>query len=443
MVLLLNPHPHGTIGSVTLLLLVAVAVLSVLGSFPCCYGEELNQLPAKSSSTTFLTQLLQHAVPMDESLPRHLANNNNNNNNYNNYNADIDLTAYSLRFEKCQFVKAYDQNLADAGASTVLATQRFVLFRLCPSGSCTKCNSKYGEYMIDMSTYLSTAVDYRKQEQEDMCTACQQNCQYYSNQNNYYNNDNARRLAASSSYSSTDCASCTSACNKIQNMEANYYLDATNFINCQKISDNYNGYGAALYAGPICASQGSKIKIGVFTDADCMFLDASKDVESYLADENGNGMKLSHALLKTTYDTTDCIRCTESVSDGNGYYTSQTKQVCGTLYSSSAKCESKHGFAALTSNQYYNANNQVENESLVCDLISSLKSGTYSQEGEIVVGGSRLYSSGSSSTTGGQKFALTFFIIGTVGLAVYAAMLHSQLIRGGRANLASQGGAMA
>merc|ERR1711997_1366973 len=87
--------------------------------------------------------------------------------------------------------------------------------------------------------------------------------------------------------------------------------------------------------------------------------------------------------------------------------------------------------------------NQISNEELVCDFISSLKSGTYSQDGEIVIGGNKIYASGGTATTGGQKFALTFFIIGTVGLAVYAAMLHSQLTKGGKADLSTQGGAMA
>ena len=68
---------------------------------------------------------------------------------------------------------------------------------------------------------------------------------------------------------------------------------------------------------------------------------------------------------------------------------------------------------------------------------------TYSQDGEIVIGGSKVYTAGGTTTTGGQKFALTFFIIGTVGLAVYAAMLHSQLTKGGKADLSAQGGAMA
>ena len=102
-----------------------------------------------------------------------------------------------------------------------------------------------------------------------------------------------------------------------------------------------------------------------------------------------------------------------------------------------------HGFVGISSDYYDEASNQVSNENLVCEFIDSLKSGTYSQDGEIVIGGSKMYTNGGTSTTGGQKFALTFFIIGTVGLAVYAAMLHSQLTKGGKADLSTQGGAMA
>jgi hypothetical protein len=42
-----------------------------------------------------------------------------------------------------------------------------------------------------------------------------------------------------------------------------------------------------------------------------------------------------------------------------------------------------------------------------------------------------------------QKFSLTFFILGSVGLAGYAAMMHSQLTKGAKADLSRQGGAMA
>lgn len=235
-------------------------------------------------------------------------------------------------------------------------------------------------------------------------------------------------------------------------MEDNNYLDATAFIQCQNIQEANDDDGNkqdAVYAGPICASNGRKIKIGVFSDENCMFIDSDKDVENYLTNEDGNAMNLSHALLKTVYNQEECISCAEEVeADENGYYeAAEVKDVCAELYEVSAKCETSNGFDnGISSNNYYAQNdaaNQLANEELVCDFISSLKSNTYSQDGEIVIGGSKVYTAGGTTTTGGQKFALTFFIIGTVGLAVYAAMLHSQLTKGGKADLSAQGGAMA
>ena len=95
-------------------------------------------------------------------------------------------------------------------------------------------------------------------------------------------------------------------CEKIANREDNNYIDATYFINCERIVDEGDDQ-VALYAGPMCGSQGSKIKTGVSEDEDCVFLNGDHDVEDYLADEDGYGLKLSHALLKTTYDNSDPI----------------------------------------------------------------------------------------------------------------------------------------
>lgn len=392
------------------------------------------QTPSDAKSA-YLSKLLRKAVPTENSQLRGLAE----------QQIQADLTGYSLKFAKCQFVKAYSQDLAKEGASSVLATQRFVIFRLCPSNYCSSCNSNYGEYAIDMNDYLAYTVEYRQEEQTQMCETCQEECYYQAGDDAAEEEAAADDAAAAADDAagrrlSSDCDTCVSACNKIQNMEANYYIDATNFINCQQIHED-NGYGA-LYAGPMCASLGTKIKIGVFTDQYCMYLDTSKDVEDYLADENGNGFKVSHALLKTVYDDSECIKCLADKDGDDDAAADEVKEVCTNLYATAGKCEKTHGFSGGISS-YYQADNQVENEDLVCEFIKSLKSGTYSQDGEIVIGGTKMYTAGGSSTTGGQKFALTFFILGTVGLAVYAAMLHSQLTKGGKAKLSSQGGAMA
>merc|ERR1711971_444387 len=91
---------------------------------------------------------------------------------------DVDISGYSLKFQKCQFVKSYDDELAEEeDARTVLATKHFVVFRLCPSNSCDSCNYGYGEYLVDMEEYLEATIEYAQDKQEEKCDG------YYGNQN--------------------------------------------------------------------------------------------------------------------------------------------------------------------------------------------------------------------------------------------------------------------
>jgi len=361
--------------------------------------------------------------------------------------AQVDLTSYEIQFEKCQFVRAYNDELAAEGGDTVLGTNRFVIFKLCPVG--TSCEYNYGEYLVEMDEFLQYTVEYKQEVQEQMCEACEEACYYEAADDQAAGDDAERRLSskdfgrklADAVNNDIDCDTCVNACDKIENMEDNNYIDATNFINCQNIVDNGDD-GDVLYAGPMCGSNGAKIKIGVFTDENCMFLNGELDVEDYLADEDGNAMKLSHALLKTTYDNSEMIQCLAENEGDDDDAAAETNEVCMGVYEAAGKCEQSHGFANGV-DKYYGYGEQAANEELVCAFMSSLQSGTYSQDGQIVLGGTSSYSSGGTATTGGQKFALTFFILGTVGLAVYAAMLHSQLTKGGKADLSTQGGAMA
>lgn len=369
----------------------------------------------------------------------------------------IDITGYSVKFEQCQFVKSYDSELAESDESdTVLATKRFVLFRLCPNSDCTTCSTNYGEYLVDLDSYLQSTVEYFQAYQEAMCEQCQETCYQAANEDQAAADgedaaaeDGGRNLGKNKFYNIVvDCTTCLDECDKIDNMEANGYIDATEFLECALIFDAEDDNKESLYAGPICASSGTKIKIGVFKDENCMFLDATKDVDDYLANE-GVSMHLSHALLKSTYTDT-CISCKEEVEQNENAEqdanedADEVTELCEQLYDSAAKCEQSHGFANGYGS-YAGYENQLSQETVVCDFMASLKAGTYDEEGEIIVSGSNSSRSRRSgkATTGGQKFALTFFILGTVGLAVYAAMLHGKLVKGGKVDLSSSGGAMA
>lgn len=378
-------------------------------------------------------------------------------------NGEVDLTNYSLKFEQCQFVKTYSDELAEEEEmETVLQTQRFVIFRLCPSNSCSSCSSNYGEYIIDLQEYLESTVNYQQEIQEQMCEACEE---YYENMQQEAEEegeeeeeeDNGDERKKKRRLVDVNYDSCYEECQKIENMEENGYVDAVNFLECQQIYDPEDDGKSALYAGPICSSNGSKIKIGVFTDEDCNVVDSSMDVENYLVDDDGNTMKLSHALLKTIYSEDTCISCLEPVEEDENEDENEdedaeeedpeTTEMCRELYETAAKCEDSHGFEASVWNGNDDAAaeyaNQEAQEELVCDYISSLKSGTYDESGEIVVQGGSSVVGGGAKTTGGQKFALTFFVLGTIGLAAYAGSLHAKLTKGGKADLANQGGAMA
>ena len=368
----------------------------------------------------------------------------------------VDISSYYVKFEQCQFVKSYDEEMAqDEDAGSVLATKRFALFRLCPEG-CSSCSENYGEYLVDLDQYLEATVEYFQEYQEGMCETCEEMCYQQANEDqgedeqqdegDEDNGDERRRLQQYN----VDCDSCWDECQKIENMEENGYLDATEFLECQMIYDPEDDNKEALYAGPICVNGGKKIKIGVFKDEDCMFLDSNKEVDDYLVDNDGYAMKLSHALLKSTYTDT-CISCLEPQEqdenengDGNddAQDADEVIELCERLYEDAAKCEKKYGFDNGYAD-YDGYENQAANEEVVCDYMSSLKSGTYDESGEIIVSGSDAFRNSGKSTTGGQKFALTFFTFGTIGLAIYAAMLHSKLVKGGKADLASNGGAMA
>lgn len=422
---------------------LALAMLLAVSS---ATATPFNAAPAKSANTqkaSFMAKVMNKARRLDEDNA-----------------VEIDLSAYSMKFIKCQFVKSYDDDLAEDGDSdSVLKINRFVMFRLCPSSSCTY---NYGEYLVDMDTYLEAAVEYQQEQQKEMCNYCNEVCAADDDdaaeeeeeegeegegeeEGEEDGEDRRRRLRAITRKLSVsiDCGTCVDECEKIENMEDNGYVEASNFIQCQQIGEGDDG--TDYYAGAMCASNGEKIKIGVFYDEECSNYDGNLSVENFI------GAKLSHALLKTVYSSDSLIPCVkpdwEVPADDDAAEEeekeAEANEMCANLYEYSAKCESKHGFQSGLSG-YENYYNQYAQEDLVCSFMNTLSNGAYDQSGEIVLKSKSTNVEGATAATGGQKFALTVFILGTVGLAVYAAQLHSTLTKGGSAaGLSEQGGAMA
>ena len=383
--------------------------------------------PAQTSNTRkakMISKLVEGAKPTENSkLSRNLEE------------VEVDISGYEIKFEKCQFVKVYDDELAeDEESNTVLATKHFVIFRLCPSGSCSSCSYNFGEYVIDMESYLEAATQFFVQDREDQCGFCNEICEQ--------DDDGLKALGL------VDCDTCYNYCASVEAMEDNGYVESYEFTECMQVYETDDG-STQLFAGATCSNNGASIKIGAFTDEDCLYHKKGIDIEYYLE----NGMKFDNEILEKVTDSSSCVSCIQTEyevpdmneNDNNNNNDQEEERIeinemCEQLYEQSAKCESKFGFNNYWKDYEEYANQYIQ-EDLVCDFISSMNNGNYDQSGEIVISGTK--KRGSGGATGGQKFSLTFFIATTIGLGVYAASIHSKFTTDPKTDLSSQGGAMA
>lgn len=337
-----------------------------------------------------------------------------NDNEFYNYNMNYayDLSKYSVVFEHCQDVKMYDDDLAaDEDATSPLARRHFVVFRLCPTDTCSEeCDSNFGRYATDVETFLTSTVNYQETDMEDMCQNCQEECDEYGE----------------------SCSGCGKTCYDYENMENLGYLDAANYVECQEIQNenaeqnqgendenqNDDQQWQQLFVGPACTSSGT-IGIGLFSDENCMEPETNYELEDIL------GAPLSFTLLSHSLNKkkTSCLGCAENnggdqnqnQNDANDV--DDVNEMCEDLYDSAAKCESKTGIyngfiqTAKEDNDY---ENQVETEFLSCGFIDQLIFNSYTEHGEINLKTSPYIISRVTTTT--QIVALTMLSFSLAGL---------------------------
>ena len=134
-----------------------------------------------------------------------------------------------------------------------------IVFRVCPRYQCTTINEQCEEYVIDIQTYLDITLNYKMEVQQRYCQDC----------TSYFGDDDAWEDEAL-----LNTADCIQECENIDNMEENGYLDAVEFVQCEELeveNSMFENSSQAYYSGAVCASGGKRIKIGVFTDDQCMY----------------------------------------------------------------------------------------------------------------------------------------------------------------------------
>lgn len=287
-----------------------------------------------------------------------------------------DLSQFSLHYDKCQDIKMYDDEIAAEGIEP-FAFRSFVAFRICPSDTCGSCLENFGRYVVDIETYLAYTVQNRQQAFEEMCQNCEVDC----------NGDDA-----------DNCYGCGSVCSGYENLEAMGYVDASQFVECQRVNvqndddGNNNGEGddaeeVDYYIGPRCSGGdegNSQVTIGLFADENCYVPLNDVKVQDVL------GYKLSYILLHYSLNPDKmCLSCSEDEYYNNAndqQDADNVNEMCENIYDAAAKCETPTGIQwgfMQDNKEEGNYQNQAESEFYACNFIQSIYWESYNNKGEI------------------------------------------------------------
>jgi hypothetical protein len=287
-------------------------------------------------------------------------------------NAAIDYTwvaNMSLKYQGCYHTQVWNGEAND-NDDVRISTQRLVRFRLCPSDSCTMtnaagCGAGYGDYVIDMETYLKAYLEAVEQDHE-------YNCEYEKNYGSCANCEDADNK----DYCEYDCyvgkgmEYCVDS-NPYEedngNQQQQQEMDLGKIAEgCQQFKVNNNNQQSGYYLGAYCSANGGSIHLGLFTDDSCSaFADSSGGANTYLS-LTGGALPYSD----TTLIGTECVSCKEPKDvNQNGqndqYDADEVKESCEDLYAAAGKCESALATAGTVSNPNNNACNFMQGIKIV------------------------------------------------------------------------------
>ena len=306
---------------------------------------------------------------------RLLDNNNNNNKNF------YWMANYSLKFQGCHNIKSWNYGSDDDSSEVRIKASRLARFRLCPSNYCSKsgigCKKGYGDYIIDIDTYVSAYVEAQLKQDEYECEMYMYkhcNCQETDDKDDGFDRD----LCVYQCYARARKWDCIES-NPYYDDDANTHLyrnDLRDFENhfqgcsefetennhrTRKLDENGDYYYSSYYIGSYCADQGGKIYLGMFTDDICtVFADKNAGRTTYKQITGGLELPFSDSSMVRT----DCVSCNErdhkeyqnqnDNNNNNNQNNNNSNQVrilgsCKDVYKASGKCEthmaSKNGYA--------------------------------------------------------------------------------------------------
>lgn len=304
-------------------------------------------------------------------------NNYNYNKNGNNKNVNYYWMAnYSLKFLGCQHIITWNNDVEDDN-DVRIKTSRLARFRLCPSKYCSKggstgCKKGYGDYVVDIDTYVSAYVEAQRRQDEYECEMymykhcdCQDDddskddgfdrdlCEYQC-----YAKAKRWDCIEHNPYYDDDASGSHLYRNDLRDFEKYFEgcsaFDGENRRVLKDGDDDY--YSSNFYIGSYCADQGGKIYLGMFTDDSCtVFADKNAGRTTYKEITDGLELPFSDSSMVRT----DCVSCNErdhkeyqsnkNNNNNNGKNQVRILDSCKDVYKAAGKCEthmgSNNGFA--------------------------------------------------------------------------------------------------
>mmetsp|Transcript_17060 Transcript_17060/g.39190 ORF Transcript_17060/g.39190 Transcript_17060/m.39190 type:complete len:405 (+) Transcript_17060:134-1348(+) len=340
---------------------------------------------------------------------------------------EVDFTwvsNFSIKFQGCHHISQWNDE-ADDEEDVRIETKRLIRFRLCPSNECSPdkaggCDSNYGDYVIDMNTFLDSyyeALDNYNEYRCEYTAAVLCDCEDGDDKGDDFDAEICEYDCWVEHGMEETCADKNPYADDEQEEEEEF--DLAEYVECKEAKfENDERRRRRLdeeeeeieyFIGPYCAEQGGAIFMGLFTDDTCTsFADdyGGKETYSYLA---GKSLPYSAESLISM----DCVSCKEPEdynNDGNDEEDEdEVIEMCEQVYEGAGKCEQ-----GLESTGYISsANNNA------CNYIAGIK--VVRKDGIITQVGSKANKTAS--------IFIGVFVVAFVLLAAYVYYLKTKLDR--------------
>ncbi len=233
---------------------------------------------------------------------------------------------YSIKFLDCHSVNQWngdsesdgdDDKGGDSESKLVIATS-LVRFRLCPTSSCqgkssSGCSSKYGDYLVDVNTFVYNYLTAQADLDSDLEDYCYNYCGY-SDDGNCKSTCIESNGGSGRAYSDDDSVS----------------LDPLDYAKCSAYNDDY-------YLGPYCSIDGESVLLGVFSDESCTQFSSCTSSCFY----SNYGFYLPYT--QKSMIAKNCLSCSYNYvsQQKNANYDYGPSNSCKAIYSLAGKCETR------------------------------------------------------------------------------------------------------